>query len=207
MRTLTKEKLALLKPDEALETLKKGNERFINNLKIHRDLLEQVNQTSDSQYPFAFILSCMDSRTSSELIFDQGLGDLLNCRVAGNVLNKDILGSMEFAVQVIGVKVILVMGHSKCGAIKGACDDLQLGYLTRLFDRIKPSIEEEVTVMENRNSSNEEFVEKVARLHVLHVFRQVVRMSPIIEEAVKNNQVKLVAGMYDVETGKVDFYE
>lgn len=207
MKTLNKETLQQLSPDKALEILKKGNDRFINNLKMHRDLLEQVNDTSENQYPFAFILSCMDSRTSSELIFDQGLGDLLNCRIAGNVLNKDILGSMEFAVQVVGVKVILVMGHTKCGAIRGACDNVQLGFLTRLFDRIKPSIEEEKTITENRNSDNEEFVEKVARLHVLHVFRDVVKLSPIVDEAVRTNKVKLVAGMYDVETGKVDFYE
>ncbi|MFZ5552397.1 MAG: carbonic anhydrase family protein [Bacteroidota bacterium] len=205
--TITKDVLASITPDEAVEILKKGNERFINNLKMHRDLLEQVNQTSDNQFPFAFILSCMDSRTSSELVFDQGLGDLLNCRIAGNVLNKDILGSMEFAVEVIGVKAIVIMGHTKCGAIKGACDDVKVGHLTKLLERIKPAIEEEKTVTENRTSSNEEFVEKVTRLHVFDVIRQVYKFSPIVSEAVKTGKVKLVGGMYDVETGKVDFYE
>src|SRR5918994_1018134 len=134
MRTLTKEMQADLSPMAALKLLKEGNNRFVNNLKINRNLLQQVNETADGQHPFAFILSCIDSRTSAELIFDQGLGDVFSCRIAGNILNEDIIGSMEFACKVAGSKVVVVLGHTKCGAIKGACDDVKLGNLSLLLD-------------------------------------------------------------------------
>ena len=148
MKTQTKEMQNNLTPEQAIEILKKGNDRFINNLKANRNLLEQVNETSDGQHPFAFILSCIDSRTSAELIFDQGLGDIFSCRIAGNILNEDILGSMEFACKVAGAKVIVVLGHTKCGAIKGACDNVKLGNLTALLDKIKPAIDAERTTLE-----------------------------------------------------------
>src|SRR5688500_9765579 len=136
MRTLTKDVQASLSPAQAIELLKEGNKRFVSNLKVNRNLLQQVNETAAGQYPFAFILSCIDSRTSAELIFDQGLGDIFSCRIAGNVLNEDILGSMEFACKLAGSKVIVVLGHTKCGAIKGACDDVKMGNLTALLDKI-----------------------------------------------------------------------
>ncbi|MCW8818664.1 MAG: hypothetical protein OQK52_12405, partial [Ignavibacteriaceae bacterium] len=138
MRTLTKELRDKLTPDAALEVLKKGNERFVNNLKVHRNLLEQINETADGQYPFAVILSCMDSRTSAELIFDQGLGDIFSIRIAGNILNEDILGSLEFATKVAGSKIILVLGHTKCGAIISACNNVRIGHLTKLLDKLGP---------------------------------------------------------------------
>src|SRR5687767_14028047 len=154
MRTLTPEMQAAITPAKALELLKEGNNRFINNLKINRNLLQQANETSENQYPFAVVLSCIDCRTSAELIFDQGLGDIFSIRIAGNVINEDILGSMEFACKVAGSKFILVLGHKKCGAIKGACDHVELGNLSTLLHKIEPAMEEETETKSNRNSSN-----------------------------------------------------
>lgn len=207
MKTLTKEMQTSLTPAKALDILKVGNERFVNNLKANRNLLQQVNETSDGQFPFAFILSCIDSRTSAELIFDQGLGDIFSCRIAGNIVNEDILGSMEFACKVAGSKVVIVLGHSKCGAIKGACDDVKLGNLTALVQKIRPAVAAETTTSENRTSSNAEFVEQVAELNVKLAMKQIMQKSPVIAELVNNGQITLVAGMYDVETGQVVFYE
>ncbi|HEY0731750.1 MAG TPA: carbonic anhydrase family protein [Chitinophagaceae bacterium] len=207
MRTLTKEMQAQLSPSKAIELLKEGNKRFVNNLKINRNLLQQVNETSDGQYPFAFILSCIDSRTSAELIFDQGLGDIFSCRIAGNILNEDILGSMEFACKVAGSKVVIVLGHTKCGAIKGACDDVKLGNLSTLLKKVKPAIEAERSTKQNRTASNGEFVENVAALNVRHTLSQIPVKSPVIAELVKNGEIALIGAMYNVETGSVEFYE
>src|SRR5574339_298032 len=161
MKTLTKELQSKITPVQALSLLKEGNRRFVNNLKINRNLLEQVNETSDNQYPFAIVLSCIDSRTSAELIFDQGLGDIFSVRIAGNVLNEDILGSMEFACQVAGSKLIVVLGHTRCGAVKGACNHVELGHLTGLLGKIGPAIHD----VEHAGGSQLEpdvFVEEVA---------------------------------------------
>lgn len=207
MRTLTKELQSQLTPEKAIQLLKEGNQRFVNNLKVNRNLLQQVNETSDGQFPFAFILSCIDSRTSAELIFDQGLGDIFSCRIAGNVLNDDILGSMEFACKLAGSKIVLVLGHSKCGAIKGACDDVHLGNLTTLLKKVKPAIDSETATETNRNAANSVFVENVAALNVQHVLRQIPEKSPVIADLVKKGQIALVGAMYDVETGLVEFYE
>src|SRR5690606_35035792 len=136
MRTLTKEMQEKLTPQQIIDLLQDGNKRFVNNLKVNRNLLQQVNETSDGQHPFACILSCIDSRTSAELIFDQGLGDIFSCRIAGNILNEDILGSMEFSCKLAGSKVIVVLGHSKCGAIRGACDNVTLGNLSSLLAKV-----------------------------------------------------------------------
>src|SRR5688572_19793715 len=158
MKTLTKEMQMNLTPSMAIELLKEGNKRFINNLKINRNLLQQVNETSEAQYPLALILSCIDSRTSAELIFDQGLGDIFSCRIAGNILNDDILGSMEFACKIVGSKIIVVLGHTKCGAIKGACDGIQMGNLTTVLEKVKPAIAAETSTKKNRKASNIDFV-------------------------------------------------
>lgn len=206
MKTQTKEMQNRLTPEQAIEILKKGNDRFINNLKANRNLLEQVNETSEGQHPFAFILSCIDSRTSAELIFDQGLGDIFSCRIAGNILNEDILGSMEFACKVAGAKVIVVLGHTKCGAIKGACDNVKLGNLTALLDKIKPAIDAERTTLSNRNAGNPVFVENVATLNVKIVMEQITERSPVLAEMLDNGEIALISGMYDVETGFVDFH-
>src|SRR5688572_31579445 len=166
MRTLTKEMQARITPAGALELLREGNKRFINNLKVNRNLLQQANETSDGQHPFAVILSCIDSRTSAELIFDQGLGDIFSVRIAGNVINEDILGRMEFGCKVAGAKIIVVLGHTKCGAVKGACDHVEMGNLTALLTKIRPAVEDEVVTTTNRNSNNSVFVENVATINV-----------------------------------------
>lgn len=185
MYTQSKENQESLHPEVALDILKKGNERFVNNLRVQRNLLSQRNETSNGQYPFAAILSCMDSRTSAELVFDQGLGDIFSIRIAGNVLNKDILGSMEYAMKVAGSKIILVLGHTRCGAIAGACDHVQLGNLTGLLEKIQPAIEQETQTTQNRTSKNEEFVTRVTKLNVQHTIDEIREQSPIIAELEK----------------------
>lgn len=207
MRTLTKEFRDRITPREAIEILKKGNERFVNNLKVNRNLLQQVNETSDGQHPFAVILSCIDSRTSAELIFDQGLGDIFSVRIAGNIQNPDILGSMEFSCKVAGAKAVVVLGHTKCGAVKGACDHVTMGNLTTLLEKIKPAVEGETSVTSNRNANNSEFVEKVASLNVRSTRQQILENSPILKEMIKKGEIVLVGAMYDVETGIVNFYD
>jgi len=207
MKAHTAESQATVTPDKALQFLKEGNNRFINNLKINRNLLEQVNDTRDGQWPFSVILSCIDSRTSAELIFDQGLGDVFSVRIAGNILNEDILGSMEFATKVVGSKIIVVLGHSKCGAVKGACDHIEMGNLTTLLNKIQPAIEEEKATTIDRTSKNAEFVENVASLNVRLTMQRIRNESPIIKDLEESGQIKIVGGMYDVDSGKVDFYE
>ena len=207
MRTLTKELRDKITPMEAIEILKKGNERFVNNLKVNRNLLQQVNETSDGQHPFAVILSCIDSRTSAELIFDQGLGDVFSVRIAGNIQNADILGSLEFSCKVAGAKVVVVLGHTKCGAVKGACDQVTLGNLTTLLEKIKPAVDGETSVTTDRNANNSKFVEKVASLNVRITQKQILKNSPILKEMIEKGEIALFGGMYDVETGIVDFYD
>lgn len=205
MRTYTKEAQEILTPDLIIEILKKGNERFVNNIKEHRNLLEQVNETSTGQFPFAAILSCIDSRTSAELIFDQGLGDIFSIRIAGNILNEDILGSMEFACKIAGSKLIVVLGHTNCGAIIGACDDIKLGHLTILVNKIKPSIEIESETESERNGRNVKFVENVSVNNVRLAVEGIRRRSPILSEMEREKKIKIIGGMYDVETGIVKF--
>ena len=207
MRTLTKSVRDALTPLDAIEVLRKGNDRFVNNLKSNRNLLQQVNETSDGQHPLAIVLSCIDSRTSAELIFDQGLGDIFSCRIAGNVLNDDILGSMEFACKVAGAKALVVLGHSRCGAIKGACDGVKLGNLTGLLRKIDEAIALETETVTDRTSNNAAFVERVAELNVLHVKQQVMERSPLLAQMVAQTELAIVGGMYDVESGAVDFYD
>ncbi|RYD57693.1 MAG: carbonic anhydrase [Sphingobacteriales bacterium] len=194
-------------PAKALDILKKGNHRFINNLKVNRNLLEQVNETKDGQWPFAAILSCMDSRTSAELVFDQGLGDVFSIRIAGNVISENVLGSLEYATAAAGSKLIVVLGHSNCGAIKGACDHVKMGHLTTLLDRIQPAVENAKGISGEHNSSNPEFVQEVAKLNVLHTAKQIVESSPIIKGLVEEGKVGIAPGMYDIATGIVTFYE
>jgi carbonic anhydrase len=207
MKTLTKEMQSAITPSMALDLLKDGNKRFVNNLKINRNLLQQANDTSDGQHPFAVILSCIDSRTSAELIFDQGLGDIFSVRIAGNIVNEDILGSMEFGCKVAGAKIIVVLGHTKCGAVKGACDNVTLGNLTGLIAKIKPAVDQEMTTTANRNSSNSTFVENVAELNVSLSVKNILLKSPIIAELVKNEEITIVGGVHDISTGEVKFFE
>lgn len=207
MRTLTRDVRDALSPAQVIDVLRKGNERFVNNLKANRNLLQQVNETSDGQHPMAIVLSCIDSRTSAELIFDQGLGDIFSCRIAGNVLNDDILGSMEFACKVAGAKAVVVLGHTRCGAVKGACDGVRLGNLTALVEKIEEAVELETETRSDRTSANAEFVERVAALNVQLVQRQITEWSPILAEMAANGEIAIVGGMYDVESGAVSFYD
>ncbi len=207
MHTQTKETQATLTPQKALQLLKDGNGRFVNNLKANRNLLQQVNETSAGQFPFATILSCIDSRTSAELIFDQGLGDIFSIRIAGNILNEDILGSMEFATKVVGTKIIVVLGHTKCGAIVGACNHVEMGNLTTLLNKVQPAIFQENETKENRTGSNPAFVNNVTNLNVKLTIERIRRESPIIAGLEQEGQILIIGGLYDVETGKVTFFE
>ena len=203
MRTLTKELQDNISPTQALQLLRDGNSRFVSNLKFNRNLLQQVNETMEGQHPFAVILSCIDSRTSAELVFDQGLGDVFSIRIAGNVLNEDILGSMEFACKIAGSKIIVVLGHTKCGAIKGACDHVKLGNLTGLLDKIQPVIAHTPYT----NGTVYAYPNAVAANNVHYVMDEIAKRSPIIQEMVASHEIAIVGGMYNIETGIVDFYE
>jgi len=207
MKTLNKEMQTAITPSMAIEILKEGNKRFMNNLKANRNLLEQANETSDGQHPFAVILSCIDSRTSAELIFDQGLGDVFSVRIAGNIVNEDILGSMEFACKVAGSKIIVVLGHSKCGAVKGACDHVEMGNLTALLSKIQPAVFDEKSEIENRSSSNSEFVEKVASINVKRTVNAIMERSPILKEMIANGEIGIIGGMHNINNGEVTFYD
>ncbi len=207
MKTLTQALQSAITPVMALKLLQDGNKRFENNLKVNRNLLQQANETSGSQHPFAVILSCIDSRTSVELIFDQGLGDVFSVRIAGNVINEDILGSMEYACKVVGAKIIVVLGHTQCGAIRGACDHVEMGNLTALLNKIQPAIYEENSEIENRNASNYIFVEKVASIHIKRTLHAILDRSPILKEMIETGTIGIVGAKYDVATGVVDFYD
>jgi carbonic anhydrase len=209
MRAHSKETQASLTPRMALEILQEGNGRFIKNLKAQRDLLGQVNDTREGQWPFATILSCIDSRTSAELVFDQGLGDVFSIRIAGNIVNTDILGSMEFACKVAGSKLIVVLGHTKCGAVKGACDHVEMGNLTELLSKLQPAVysESETTAADKRNSKNGKFVENVATLNVKRSVKNIIERSFILEEMLDKGEIGIVGAMYNIETGKVEFYK
>ena len=191
-------------PQTALELLKEGNARFKANLKANRNLLEQANITADGQFPFAVILSCIDSRTSAELIFDQGLGDIFSIRIAGNVLNDDIVGSMEFACKVAGSRLIVVIGHSGCGAVKGAVDGVELGSLTGLLHKIRPAIE---LAEKSGELARDEFVQRVAEKNVEHVVQQIRARSNVLDAMITERQVGIVGAMYSVESGGVDFQD
>ena len=209
MKAHTKETQLTLTPEKAIQFLKEGNLRFQNNLKAHRNLLEQVNETSEGQFPFATILSCIDSRVSAELVFDQGLGDIFSIRIAGNFINEDILGSMEFASKLAGTKVIVVLGHTSCGAIKGACDDAKLGNLTALINKIKPAVAAvtEPKDISLRNSKNMEFVDNVSEKNVYMTMENIRVKSPVLKDMEENGEIKIIGAMYDISNGSVTFYE
>jgi carbonic anhydrase len=196
-----------LTPQQALEFLKEGNERFLNNLSKNRDNLEIVNLTKDGQWPFAAILSCMDSRTSVELIFDQGLGDVFSIRIAGNISSENIVGSLEYATAIAGSKLILVLGHTGCGAVKGACDNVEFGNLTGLLKKIKPSVEEETSITEDRTGSNPAFVNAVAEINVKNTVKEILASSTAIRELVEKGEIGIASAMYNISTGKVSFTE
>ena len=208
MKVHTKESQSTMTPKKAVAFLQEGNERFQNNLKANRNLLQQINDTRDGQFPFATILSCIDSRVSAELVFDQGLGDIFSVRIAGNFVNEDILGSMEFACKLAGTKLIVVLGHTSCGAIKGACDHARLGNLTKLIEKIEPAVYavEEPKDEAVRNSKNLEFVNAVSAKNVELTIQRIRRESPVLKELEDDGEIKIVGAMYDISNGAVEFY-
>ena len=209
MKAHTKETQNLMTPRLALDALKTGNDRFLKGNQVTRNLNAQVDETSGGQYPFATVLHCIDSRVSAEHVFDQGIGDLFSIRIAGNFVNEDILGSMEFACKLAGTKVLVVLGHTACGAIKGACDHARLGNLTALINKLEPAVEavDSPAEADLRNSSNIDFVNGVAAKNVLMTIDNIRSQSPILKEMEADGAIKIVGGMYDIATGNVNFYE
>ena len=209
MKAHTKETQYLMTPRLALDALKTGNDRFLKGNQVTRNLNAQVDETSGGQYPFATVLHCIDSRVSAEHVFDQGIGDLFSIRIAGNFVNEDILGSMEFACKLAGTKVLVVLGHTACGAIKGACDHARLGNLTALINKLEPAVEavDSPAEADLRNSSNIDFVNGVAAKNVLMTIDNIRSQSPILKEMEADGAIKIVGGMYDIATGNVNFYE
>ncbi len=204
MRTHNQKSQSEITPSDALVYLEEGNARFVNNLRVNRNLLNQVNETSDGQFPFAVILSCIDSRTSAELIFDQGLGDVFSVRVAGNIVNEDVLGSMEYACKVAGSKLVVVLGHSKCGAVTSACQHAEMGHITGLLRKIQPAVQQveaEVGIIDT-----EEKVQRVADINVDIALAEIRAKSEILSEMETEGTIKIVGGMYDIETGLVTFH-
>ncbi|MFY0628748.1 MAG: carbonic anhydrase [Flavobacteriaceae bacterium] len=208
MKAHTKETQATITPEKAISLLKEGNARFVANKEVDRDLLQQVADTSTGQYPFATVLHCVDSRVSGELVFDQGIGDIFSIRIAGNFVNDDILGSMEFTCKLAGTRAIVVLGHTACGAVKGACDDAKLGNLTTLISKLKPAVAAvtEPTDASQRNSGNIDFVNNVAEKNVYMTIEDIRTKSPVLKEMEDNGEITIVGAMYDIKDGSVTFY-
>lgn len=204
---LTREAQAAITPAKALEMLKQGNERFVSGKAIERDYLAQVKQTSKGQFPFAAVVSCLDSRIPPAIVFDRGIGDLFVARVAGNFVNDDILGSLEFATRLAGAKLIVVMGHTECGAVKGACDAAQLGLLTATLANINPAVKAVQGDYKPRSSENAEFVQAVAEMNVLVTMQTLRNRSVVLREMIDKGEIRLVGAMYDVDSGMVIFHE
>ena len=204
---LTRETQAAITPDKALEMLKQGNERFVSGKAVERDYLAQVQQTSEGQFPFAAVVSCLDSRIPPAIVFDRGIGDLFVARVAGNFVNDDILGSLEFATKLAGAKLIVVMGHTECGAVKGACDAAQLGLLTTTLANINPAVKAVQGDYTPRSSQNAKFVQAVTEMNVQLTMQKLRDRSVVLREMIDSGDIGLVGAMYDVSTGKVTFYE
>jgi carbonic anhydrase len=197
----------LITPEQALEILKEGNERFVNNVKVTHDMLNVRDEIKDKQHPFASILGCSDSRTTVELVFDQNLGDIFSVRLAGNIASRKALGSLEFSVKYLGSKLIVVMGHTNCGAVKAACDHYTGGNIGQIIDMIDPAVHQETSIQDKdlRNSTNEEFVEKVCWLNVQEQINNIKQNSPIIKDMILENKIDLVGAVYDLASGKVNF--
>ena len=201
----TAESQSSITPKTAIELLKKGNQRFVANQAMQRDISEQVAQTGTGQYPFAAVLGCIDSRVPAEYVFDQGIGDIFNARVAGNFVNTDILGSLEFACKVAGSKVIVVLGHNSCGAVKSACDHVQLGNLTHMLGNIQPALDAITSDYEDKSSNNAAYVQEVAERNVFLNVSKFKSDSPVLNELNENGEIDIVGAMYDVQTGVVSF--
>lgn len=202
MKTQTQEIQNNLTPTSAHDILVEGNKRFAQNLKAQRNLQDQVFETSKGQFPFAVILSCIDSRAPAELVFDQGIGDIFSVRVAGNIINEDILGSMEYACKVAGSKIVVVMGHTKCGAVTAACNKVELGNITALLDKISPIVD---AINIDPSEMHDDVIEEVAQLNVELSITRIKQESPILSEMEENGEIEIVGAMYDVSTGLVEF--
>lgn len=206
--TQTKESQAAINPEKALQLLKEGNQRFLDNSTISRSFDKQIELTTGGQFPFAAIVSCIDSRIPTEIIFDQGIGDIFNARVAGNFVNVDILGSLEFACKLAGSKLIVIMGHTSCGAVKGACDHAKLGNLTAMLDNITPALDKVKTADGvDRSSSNIDFVNEVAVQNTHLTIEKLKQDSPVLNEMIENGEIQVVGAMYEVASGKVSFFD
>ena len=202
MRTQTKDTQEILTPKLSLNILVEGNKRFVQNIKAQRNLQDQVDETSKGQYPFAVILSCIDSRVPVELILDQGIGDIFSARVAGNIVNEDILGSMEYACKVAGSKIVVVMGHTKCGAVASGCKNIELGNITHLLSKIKPAVD---SIRKNKNEMTDIQIEEAGKLNVQLSIARIRKESPILSEMEEKGEIEIVGASYDVATGKVKF--
>jgi carbonic anhydrase len=204
MKTQTKEIQENLTPKKAYNILVGGNERFTQNLKAHRNLQDQVFETSKGQFPFAAILSCIDSRVPAEVVFDQGIGDVFSVRVAGNIINEDVLGSLEYSCKVAGSKIVVVMGHTKCGAVNAACNNVELGNITSLLQKIKPAVD---SIRIDSNEMDEKSIEKVGVLNIHLAIERIRKESPILAEMEQNDEIEIIGAVYDVSTGKVNFFD
>ena len=203
MKALTKSTQEQITPTAALQMLIDGNARFVQNKMIQRDLQEQIADTSEGQFPFAAILSCIDSRVPAEIVFDQGIGDVFSARVAGNIVNEDVFGSIEYACKVAGAKIVVVMGHTKCGAVTAACNNVELGNITALLSKIKPAVKKYSTGVE----MDEETIERVAVQNVLFSIEAMKSDSPILAEMVESNEILIVGAIYNVSNGEVKFID
>ena len=205
MNAQSQKSQASITPDIALRLLNEGNQRFITKKMLNRDLMLQMEQTANGQWPFAVVLGCIDSRVPAEIIFDLGIGDIFNARVAGNFVNTDILGSIEYGCKVAGSKLVVVLGHEGCGAVKGACDNVELGNITPMLGNLQQALDAVTDVTDNRTSTNKDFVHKVVEANVQLTVADVRLQSPILKEMEDNNEIAIVGAVYDVATGKVDF--
>lgn len=207
-RAQNKESQAALTPQTALLELKQGNERFTSNNSFERQYSSQIEDTTGGQFPFASIVSCIDSRIPTEIVFDQGIGDVFNARIAGNFINEDILGSLEFACKLAGSKLVVIMGHTSCGAVKGACDHAKLGNLTQMLDKIQPAVKKVKTPEGvDRSSKNLDFVNEVSKVNVEIAIEDIKTKSPVLNEMLEAGEINIIGAMYDVSTGKVKFYD
>ncbi|SKB53724.1 carbonic anhydrase [Daejeonella lutea] len=196
-----------LTPQKALEFLKEGNTRFCNNLSYKRDFMQTVTETTEGQWPFAAILSCSDSRVVTELVFDQGLGDIFSIRLAGNIASQQAIASMEYTCKVLGSKLVVVLGHTSCGAVKAACDGVEMGHLGSLTKMIDPAITAETETTENRTSGNKKFLDNVLHNNVHHQIQTIVGHSQIIREMLEKGEIGIIGGIYDISTGCVEFFD
>jgi len=194
-------------PSQALEILKAGNLRFISNLRQNKDYQSLIENTKNSQHPFASILSCSDSRAPVELIFDQAIGDIFSVRLAGNIASEDAIGSLEFGIKYLKSKLLVVLGHTSCGAVKACCDNFKDAHITQVISSITPCLDQENTVSSDRTSANSEFVQKISDLNVKHQIEHILSKSDIINDLYKNNDISIIGAMYDIQNGEVKFFE